>query len=105
MRSGRLRERVTVEVRDETLTDSGTPDGGWVEFVSRRAAVREVEGKEGYEADQSVARQTHEVRMRYVADLTRDMRVVWRERILHILAFVVDERRREIVMKCEERAA
>ena len=104
MRGGRLRERVIVEVRNETLTDSGTPNGGWVEFVSRRAAVREVEGKEGYEGAQSVARQTHEVRIRFVEDVTRDMRVLWRERVLHILAFVVDEKRREIVMKCEERA-
>jgi SPP1 family predicted phage head-tail adaptor len=105
MRSGRLRERITIEVRNETLTESGVPNGGWVTFASRRAAVREVSGKETYEADQSVARQTHEVRVRYLPDVTRDMRVVWRNRILHIVAFTVDEKLREIVMGCEERAA
>lgn len=104
MRSGRLRERISIEVRDETLSESGTPNGGWVEFASRRAAVREVGGKEGFEEGQSVARQTHEVRVRHLADVTRDMRVVWRGRALYIVGFTVDEKLREIVMACEERA-
>lgn len=105
MRPGRLRERITIENRDTTVTTSGTPNGGWATFASRRASVIEREGKESYEGDQNVARQTHEVEIRYLPDVTRDMRVNWGGRILQIHGFTIDAKRTRIVMKCEERVS
>jgi SPP1 family predicted phage head-tail adaptor len=103
MRSGRLSKRISIESRNTTKTASGTPNGGWVQFVSVRASVVEKAGKENYEGDQNVARTTHEVRIRYCEGIKRSMRVVWNGRILNIHGFTVDDKNREIVMHCEER--
>lgn len=104
MRSGRLTARITIENRDTTVTASGTPNGGWAVFASVRAGVIEKDSQEQYEGDQNVAKITHEVTIRYRAGITRAMRVVWGDRVLKIHGFTTDPKRREIVMKCEERA-
>lgn len=104
MRSGRLRERIVIQQRDDAVAASGTPSGGWVEFGSMRADVIEKASTEKYEADQNTVALTHEVRIRYLSGVTRDMRVVWLGRVLNIQGFTVDRKRREIVMQCEERA-
>lgn len=103
MRSGRLKERIAIESRDTTVTASGTPNGGWSAFASVRAGVVEKDSQEQYEGDQNVAKITHEVIIRYKAGITRAMRVVWGDRILKIHGFTTDAKRREIIMKCEER--
>ena len=103
MRSGLMRERVSVESLGTDVAVTGVPSGGWSEVCSVRAQVTTLDGMEGYEADQNAARLTHEVVIRYRSGVSPEMRVLWGTRVLQVHGVVADPKRTRMVLQCEER--
>jgi head-tail adaptor len=77
-----LDRRIDIERQGGGLDDYGQPlDGGWAKLIERRpAAYRVVNGDERFTADQFVAKQQVEFRIRYsqdVADLSPLDRIIY----------------------------
>jgi SPP1 family predicted phage head-tail adaptor len=106
MRAGMLRHRVTVVRRIEGAKDAvGTPTYAWTDMeIDVPAHVRPLSGSELLAAQQVNASTTHEVRMRYGSDITARDRLTFDGRTLEIDAppINVDERNRELVLRCHE---
>lgn len=105
MRAGRLRHRVTIQENVGSENNFGETVDDWQAVTTRWAAVDPLRGRERFEAQQISAEVSHRVTMRYFADLTPTMRLVYDGRVLEIEAVIdVEERGRELELLCRENA-
>jgi SPP1 family predicted phage head-tail adaptor len=81
MQGGRLDRRIDIERKTVTQSPSGQPIETWSKIVARRAAsVSPLRGDERFAADQYIARQQVEFRIRYsstVADISPLDRIIY----------------------------
>lgn len=97
--AGRLDRRITFQARG-AATDArlGTRKaGGWGDHVTVWAEVQDVLPSRAERLDESIniARRPARIRIRYRRDITSDMRIVYGERILQIVAGPVEIGRRD----------
>lgn len=64
MRSGQLRERITIQRQTETVDEYGNVTGAWVDHLTVWADIRETPGKEKVEAGRVEASRTATIRVR-----------------------------------------
>ena len=103
MRAGDLRHRVTIQRLVGTRDSYGEVQGSWTDVATVWAAVEPLRGREFLEAQMAQAAATIRVRIRYRADLTPEMRVVYGSQLLNIRAVIdVEGRHRELWLMCEE---
>lgn len=103
MRAGKLRHRITIQTPTTTNT-SGVPTTTWSTFATRWASVEPFDGREFQRADQTQAQLTHTVRLRWLAGVTSQMRVVHDGRYLNIERVIdKDERHIELELVCSEK--
>jgi len=76
--AGDLRERVTIQQRAEALDAIGENTGGWVDLATVWASAEPLSGNEYFAAGQQQQTVDVRFRIRYRADVTGLMRVVWR---------------------------
>lgn len=76
--AGDLRERVTIQQRAEALDAIGENTGGWVDLATVWASAEPLSGNEYFAAGQQQQTVDVRFRIRYRADVTGAMRVVWR---------------------------
>lgn len=114
MRSGTLRQRVTLQERTETTGSTGEVTWSWADWATVWAAVEPISGRELFSAQQVQANTTTRIRIRhrsgvdsklrvkFVADNGSPQRIKYYEieSVLHI-----NERQREIHLMCVEREA
>ncbi|MBI4800635.1 MAG: phage head closure protein [Desulfarculus sp.] len=105
MRAGALRHRVAIQ-QPVTSTPEGQaePVVTYVPFaLDAWASVEPLNGREFFAAGGRQAEVSHRVRLRYLAGVKADMRVLHEGRALDIKA-VIDpqERHRELVLMCLE---
>jgi SPP1 family predicted phage head-tail adaptor len=87
MRSGQLRNRITIEAATEAPDTAGQPIRTWSPLVSRLPAkVEQVSGGETIRSRQVSAGCRTLITVRYRTDVTSEMRVVWEGRTLGIVA-------------------
>lgn len=99
---GKLRERVTIQQATESRNALGETVLSWATFAERWASVEGVSAREAIELGQADVSVTHRVRMRYVDGMTQNMRLVWRGRVLEIVALLEYANRSEHVATCQE---
>lgn len=116
MRAGQLRHRLTIQnpdVIDDTMggqkpATGGTSDGtGWKGTREVWAAVKPLTARELIQDGRMLMGHTHEVRLRYPTPASVDGRTsfLFGTRRLHVTSVInSDERNRELVCLCEERA-
>ena len=100
-----MRHPVVIQQRVVTTDAYGEAVETWTTLAEEMADVRMQPGGESWTsgADQSVARLTHRVRLRYRSDVTPLNRVQWNGRILDIESAVdPDGRSRELLLICAE---
>jgi SPP1 family predicted phage head-tail adaptor len=103
MQAGQIRHRVTIQERTTTTDQAGQPLETWTEVLAAWAAIEPVGGREYLESRSIQTDVSHQVRMRYQAGVTADMRVLYGARTLRIVAVINrDERNREMLLMCEE---
>jgi SPP1 family predicted phage head-tail adaptor len=101
---GDLRHRLTLEEVDRVSDAGGGFTESWVELAELWADLRPVSGGERVEADRLTGHVSHEVSLRYRADVVPAMRFREGSRVFHILAAIdVGERHRWLKCSCEER--
>lgn len=103
MRSGALRQRITIQQKSVTRNSFGEEIVTWPTFATRWAEVTPVSGREFIEQSRGEAAVSHRVRIRYTAGVKPQMRVLFEGRILSIEAVLnQQEANREQVLMCTE---
>jgi SPP1 family predicted phage head-tail adaptor len=77
LKAGDLDRRITIQLAVKTPDASGEPIEVWSDLATVWAEVVPLGGREFFEARQVNAEQTTRFRIRYRADITREMRVIY----------------------------
>lgn len=103
MNPGELRHRVTIQQPAENESSMGTVVEGWQPYATVWAAVEPLRGREYLQTLETHSELTARIRIRYLAGITPNMRVLYNNRIFNIVAVIdVDERHRELQLMCSE---
>lgn len=86
MRAGRLRHVITIQKMTETKDSYGAPVKSWENFAVVRAAIEPLNGREFFAAQSVRKENTIRFRLRYVAGLTEDMRIIHDSKSYHMIA-------------------
>ncbi len=102
---GRLRERVTIETPTRTPDGAGGAAVGWSVLATVAAEVISFKGATLVAGEREEAREPYRVVIRYRDDVTAEMRLRWRGRVLDISSrHDPDGQRRWLAIDCEVRA-
>lgn len=106
VRAGRLRHRVTIQTRSQSVNEYGEPSNSWSELDQVWAAIEPINGDERVEM-QSSARQghtSHRVTVRYLANVDATDRVLFGSRVLEIVSVLnFDEKDEFLTLLCREK--
>lgn len=109
MRSGTLRERITIQAATVSPDSVGEPIKTWANLATNPTVWASVGSRASGErfisgAEQLRAEVSHTVRIRYRADVTVKMRLQWRtSRYLYVENVVdPDGRKADLVLMCSE---
>jgi SPP1 family predicted phage head-tail adaptor len=104
MQAGKLRHQITLEQNTGVEDTAGQVVDNWTPFATNLwASIRPLTGEEVLQAQQVQAEVTHEVKLRYLAGVTPQLRVLFGARVFNILSVVnTDERNYELVLLCKE---
>lgn len=104
MRAGSLRHRLAIQSKSTAPDDMNQPIETWTTLATVWGRVAPMKAAEGYEAQQNVARITHEITLRYTA-VTEDMRIVHDSRNFYIQGIRnAEEKGVMLTLECNERA-
>lgn len=104
MQLGKLRHKIVIQQPTETRNISGYPSVAWSTYKTVWASIMPMQGRETTIADQTGGDITHEVHLHYESGYTPKMRVKWGSRYFEIRSVInLEERDREVVLKCHER--
>ena len=77
LEAGRLDRRITIQVKTVTPDATGQRIESWSDLATVWAEVKPLGGREFFAARQISAEQTTRFRIRYRADITREMRLIY----------------------------
>jgi len=93
-----LKHRITIQAKTETADGLGGFTTSWTTFAGPLwAAVWPTSAKEIIQNQQLSGQVSHRVRIRYVAGVTSDMRILFGSRIFNILSEINPEERCEML--------
>lgn len=101
MEIGRLRSRVTLQSPSTEEDELGQPIPGWVDVASVWADIRNVSGLDAIKSGADVSIVRASARIRYRADVTAAMRLVFGATAYAITAVLPDQRRKYLDLVCE----
>lgn len=97
MESGLLNRRITIQQRTGARDEYGGISEEWEDVATCWARVVPLRGQELYRAQQVRAENSHNFYVRYRADITAAMRIMYRGEPYNILSITdVEDRRREL---------
>lgn len=103
---GQMRHRVTIQSERRTTDTDGSAALRWYDDVKVYAAITPRAGSESFHGMQIEGRVTHEITIRYRADVTPKKRIYWNSRAFNIRAVLnVNERDRWLKIAAEEGVA
>lgn len=91
IKSGLLRERVTVQAPATTQNVMGEAELSWEDVGEVFASVEGLSAREILQAMQANAIVTHRIRIRFFPGITHQHRLVWRGRMMEIASVVERE--------------
>jgi SPP1 family predicted phage head-tail adaptor len=102
---GELRHIVTFQKQSNVENDYGEETNEWIDIlVNVRVGIYPISGKEFYTASSVNSEVTHKIRMRYVPNVTSDMRIKFGDRIFELISPPINfqEKNVEIQLLCKE---
>lgn len=102
---GEYRHIITIQKKTGAQNEYGEETEDWVDYITTRAGIYPVSGKEFFSADATRAEITHKVNMRYIPgkEITPDMRVKFQDRYFQILSVInFQEKNVEYQLMCKE---
>ena len=104
MRAGLLPHRLALQSKTETQDDLNQPSDSWATVATVWGGISPMKSGEGYEAQQNVARITHEITIRYTSAINENMRIVHDGRTFYIQGIRnMRERNVMLTLECNER--
>lgn len=104
MRAGRLRETIVIQRNTPTRSPAGDDEPAWTAFITTRAGVEPMTGREYLGSDQVQSETTHKFTIRYQAGITPAMRISWDSRLFDIQSVInVRELNKQIFIMTKER--
>jgi len=104
MDPGKWRHRVTIESCNETQDETGQAIKTWTPLMYLWACIEPLNGRELFEARQTVADVSHKATIPYTQGISSENRIAFGSRTLNIDAVInTDEINAELVMYCTER--
>lgn len=103
MRAGELRFRVTLEQEGGPGDGRGGKARSWTTLGTVWANIVPLTGSEQLKAGQVTGNVSHRIEIRYLADVTSKLRVVFGTRVFTVRAVIdVGERKTEMHLLCDE---
>ena len=103
MRAGQLRNYVTIQQYTEAFDSNGELVKTWSTFNTVWASIEPLVGREYWSSRQINAEITGKIRMRYIANLTSKMQIVYSSKTYQIEAVIDPENRHiELVLLTKE---
>ena len=103
MRAGRLRHRLTIQVKNLTRDSAGQQTHSWTDFKTVWGSVEPLSGREFEAQDQGKAETKTRIIVRYVEGITTEMRVLFGQLTYNIQTVIHhDHRQRQISLLCSE---
>lgn len=103
MQAGKLKHSVTVQRDTGTVNSSGQVVENWTTYITRRAEIVPLTGRELFAAQQVDGEVTHKVIMRYDSGVTSKMRLLFGSRVLNIESIInINEANRDMELICKE---
>lgn len=108
MKAGTLRHTVTIQQRSATIDAVGDVSDSWSTVITARAEIRPLNARELFAAQATQSEVTHQVTVRYRAELANPKaaatyRVLFGARVFDVHGVMnIDERNREVRMLCSE---
>lgn len=104
MRAGSLRHRLLIESKTQAQDELNQPVDTWVAVTTVWGRIAPMKATEGYEANQNVARITHEITIRYTSAVSENMRIVHDSRTFYIQGIRnAEEKGVMLTLECSER--
>lgn len=105
MNPGELKHRIIIQRVDGTIENECHEDEpNYVDWKKVWAKVEPLKGKEYLQVDRKNAEVTHRVKIRYLAGLGPDMRIIFKDRLFDIEGVInVDEANKEMHLMCLEK--
>lgn len=101
MKSGRLRDLVTIQAKTVTRQGNGEEIRAWTTFAQQWADIQPLSGRELLTLRDEMASVTTRIRMRYLAGVVPTMRVVYGDSVYEITEVIDrDNRRAELELLC-----
>lgn len=104
MHSGQLRHRINIESPPTTVSTRGGRTGDWsLLYENVPASVKDLSGFELIRAQKNNAEAKTEIRIRYHAGINTTQRIVFGDRVFHLLHINnIDQRNIELVILANE---
>jgi len=104
MKSGRLRDRITIQTYTDSLNSYGELVKTWATFATVFAEITPISGREYLQSEQVRGEISHRIRIRYLAGILDKMQIVHGSRTFQIVAVLPDRTNaREIIIMANER--
>lgn len=101
--AGSYRHPVTIQKQVSTTNDYGEKIFDWEDVITVKAGIYPISGKDYISAVEVNSEITTKINLRYVPNITADMRVKFGSRIYTIIAVInFQERDRELQLACKE---
>lgn len=100
---GELRHKIVFQKLENIQNEYGESLNIWNDVLTTRAGIYPISGKEFYAAETVNSEVTHKINMRYMKNLTPDMRIKFDNRYFNIISIInFQERNIEIQLLCKE---
>lgn len=103
LKSGTLRDRITIQRRSQTEDDWGSPINTWVSITTQRLAarVKHLSGLATIKADADVSVSRASIRIRRRTDVNAGMRVLFGGQVYEIDDVLPGETREHVDLVCK----
>ena len=102
MRAGRLDREITIQAFSSTVDEYGTPVEAWNDFATVRAQIIQTSTEEALRAYGETDALAVVFRIRWLAGVTTDHRVVYEGKNLNIRETKEIGRRKGLELRCDE---
>lgn len=103
MEAGRLRHRLTLSSASSTIDSFGQSTVTWTAFATVWGEIRDVMGREYFEARQQEAIRWARINIRYRDDVTNETRVTFGSQVYDVDSVLYDPtRKRQLMLMCKE---
>ncbi len=94
---GQLRHRAVIERLTKTPDGQGGFTASWSSFATVWAEIKPVSASERLRSDRNEILRTHKMRIRFLAGVSGEMRVIFDDRIFQVKGFITPDEHKDFM--------